>query len=82
MSEEQRIKEQCIQMAVTEMEQLLNIIGDLGYKGYKICMCRLKGYSYLQCAQKFGVKKSRAQYYWETCKNKGYDIHLKRMFKI
>jgi hypothetical protein len=82
MSEEQRIKEQCLQMAATEMEKLFTIIGDLGYPGYKIAMCRLKGYSYLQCAHKFGISKSLAQWYWNSCQKKGYDIDLKKIFNI
>lgn len=82
MSEEQRIKEQCLRMAQTEMERLFTIIGNLGYVGYKISMCKLKGYSYLQCANKFGISKSLAQYHWENCKSKGYDSDLIRIFNI
>lgn len=82
MSEAQQLKEQCLSMAVAELEQLMNIIGDLGYIGYKISLCRLKGSSYLQCAQKFNISKSLAQYYWNNCISKGYDQTLQKMFNI
>jgi hypothetical protein len=82
MSEAQQIKEQCITMAVAELELLMNIIGDLGYIGYKVSLCRLKGLSYGRCSRNFKIKKSLAQYYWESCQQKGYDLHLKRMFHL
>ena len=82
MSEAQQLKEQCLTMAVAELEQLMNIIGDLGFTGYKISLCRIKGLSYGQCARNFRVSKSLAQWYWESCQKKGYDIQLKKIFKL
>lgn len=82
MSEEQRIKEACLRTAQADMELLFTIIGELGYTGYKIAMCKIKGNSYLQCAQKLGISKSLAQYHWENCKQKGYDSNLKKIFNI
>ena len=82
MSEEQRIKEQCLRMAQAEMEMLFTIIGDLGYVGYKISMCKLKGSSYNQCKTKLGVSRSKVLRYWKNCRNKGYDVHLKRIFNL
>lgn len=82
MSTEQEIKQQVMCMAVGEIEILLNIISDLGYVGYKISMCKIKGFSYMQCAQKFGIPKSTAQSYWEKCTQKAYDIALRKLFNI
>lgn len=82
MSEAQQIKEQCLTMAAAELELLLKIIGDLGYIGYKISLCKVKGYSYAQCGRKFRVSKSLAQWHWNSCRNKGYDLHLKRIFNL
>lgn len=82
MSEAQELKQQCLTMAVAELEQLLIIIGDLGYVGYKISLCRIKGFSYGQCARNFRIKKSVVQYHWENCRKKGYDISLKKMFNL
>lgn len=82
MSSEQEIKQKVMSMAVSEMETLLNIIGDLGYCGYKISMCKLRGNSYQACANKFGIDKSTAQRYYEKCIEKQYDITLKELFQI
>jgi hypothetical protein len=82
MSEEQRIKEQCLQMAASEIEKLFTIIGDLGYVGYKISMCKLKGLSYNQCGAKLGVSRGKVQRYWRNCRLKGYDHDLRRIFNI
>jgi hypothetical protein len=82
MSEAEQLKKECMAMAVAELEQLMNIIGDLGYRGYRVSICRLKGYSYGQCAQNLNISKSLAQWYWESCQKKGYDIVLKQIFKM
>lgn len=82
MSEAQLIKEQCLRMAAAELEQLMNIIGDLGYVGYKISLCRIRGFSYLQCGSKFGISKALAQWHWRNCRKKGYDIKLKQIFNM
>jgi hypothetical protein len=82
MSEEQRIKEQCLQMAGAEIEMLFTIIGDLGYIGYKISMCKLKGLSYSQCGAKLGVSRGKVQRYWRNCRRRGYDAHLKKIFNL
>lgn len=82
MSEAEQLKEQCLTMAATELELLFTIIGDLGFVGYKISLCKLKGYSYNQCRRKHGISRPQAQRHWKNCRNKGYDIHLKRMFNL
>jgi hypothetical protein len=82
MSEAQLLKQQCLTMAAAELEQLLLIIGELGYVGYKISLCKIKGLSYTQCSRKFNISKSLAQFYWEKCQTKGYDIKLKNIFKL
>jgi hypothetical protein len=82
MSEAQQIKQQCLIMAAAEIEQLLKIIGDLGYPGYKISLCKLKGLSYNQCARKYNISKSLAQWHWDKCRDKGYDIQLKKIFNL
>ena len=82
MSEAQELKQQCLTMAAAELELLMNIIGDLTFIGYKISLCRLKGYSYGQCARNYRISKSRAQWHWENCREKGHDVHLKRMFNL
>lgn len=69
-------------MAVSEIEELLNIVGDLTYEGYKISLCKLRGFSYQQCSNKFGISKSKAQYYFEKCIEKQYDIALKKIFQL
>lgn len=69
-------------MAASELQELLTIIGELGYLGYKISMCKLKGNSYQQCATRFGITKSAAQRYWEKCIENRYDISLKRIFAL
>lgn len=82
MSEAEQIKILCLTKAAKEMEELFNIIGDLGYVGYKISLCKIKGYSYQQCAIRFGITKRRAQKYYEKCNRNGYDTALKRIFKL
>lgn len=82
MSEAEQIKILCLTKAAKDMEELFNIIGDLGYVGYKISMCKMKGYSYQQCANKLGISKALAQYHYEKCKEKLYDTALKRIFKL
>jgi len=81
-NETEKIKQQMIGMAVTDMEKLFEIIGELGFIGYKISMCKIKGYSYKQCALKYGVSKSAAQRFWQKCIDKRYDIALKNLFQI
>lgn len=82
MSETEQIKRKVIGMAATELEEFLNIIGDLTHTGYKISMCKLRGFSYQQCANKLGITKAAAQRYFEKCIEKGYDITLRRLFNI
>lgn len=82
MSAEQEIKQQVMSMAVSDIELLLNIIGDLTYVGYKISLCKLKGNSYMQCAIKYNIQKSAAQYYFEKCIEKQYDIALRKLFNL
>ena len=82
MSEEQRIKEQCLQMAAEELQMLFTIIGELGYVGYKISMCKLKGASYNQCKIGLGVSRGMVQRYWRNCRRKGYDTQLKKIFNL
>lgn len=82
MSEAEHIKEHCAKMAAAELELLLKIIGDLGYVGYKISLCKLKGSSYSQCKSKIGVSRAKVQRHWKTCRSMGYDIHLKRIFNL
>lgn len=82
MSEEQQLKEQCIRMAAADLEKLLSIIGDLGYLGYKICRCKLKGYSYNQCKGKLRVSRSLVQWHWKKCKRLGYDVELRRILNL
>lgn len=69
-------------MAVAELEELLNIVGDLSFIGYKLSMCKLKGYSMQQCANKFGVTKETARYYFNKCVELQHDIALKKIFGI
>jgi hypothetical protein len=75
-------KEELMRMATTEVEELLNIIGDLGYTGYKISMCKLSGYSYQQCANKFRISKQTARRLYAKCVENRYDIALKKIFQI
>jgi hypothetical protein len=82
MSEAEQLKKECLTMAVAELELLMNIIGDLGFPGYRVSLCRLKGYSYGQCARNAKISKSLAQWYWETCQKRGYDVQLKQIFKL
>jgi hypothetical protein len=80
MTEAEQLKILCLTQAAKDIERLLNIIGDLGYVGYKISLCKIKGYSHKQCARKFGISKSLAQWHWDNCRKKGYHIHLEKMF--
>lgn len=82
MSDGQQIKEHVLQMAAMDVEKLFSIIGDLGFIGYKISLCKLKGYSLKQCANKFHVSKSCAQRSYKKCIVNRYDIHLKRIFSL
>jgi hypothetical protein len=82
MSEAEQLKKQCLEMAATELELLMSIIGDLGFVGYKISLCKIKGYSYNQCRRKYGISRPQAQRHWKKCREKEYDIHLKRMFNL
>lgn len=82
MSEAENIKEHCAKMAAAEVEVLFKIIGDLGYVGYKISMCKLKGSSYNQCKTKLGVSRALVQWHWKNCRRKGYDSHLKKIFNL
>lgn len=76
------LKEQIAKLAAEELEELLSIVGDLGNVGYKICLCKLKGFSYQQCANKFGIQRANAQKIWVKCRKKGYDEALKRIFYL
>lgn len=71
-----------MRMPTSELEELLNIIGHLGYTGYKISMCKLQGYSYQQCANKFRISKQTARRLYEKCVENRYDIALKKIFQI
>lgn len=82
MSEGEQIKILCLTQAAKEVEELMHIIGELGFVGYRISMCKIKGNSYQQCANKYGISKALAQYHYEKCKEKLYDIALKRIFKL
>lgn len=82
MSEAEQLKKQCLAMAATELELLMNIVGELGYEGYKISLCKIKGHSYNQCRRKYGISRSQSQRIWKKCRKNGYDIHLKRMFNL
>ena len=82
MTEAQKLKIACISMAAAEIELLFKIVGDLGHLGYKVSLYRLYGASYNQCAQKFGISKSLAQFHWYKCIDKGYDSDLRRMFNL
>lgn len=82
MSEAEQLKKQCMIMAVEQIEELLNIIGELGYIRYKIVLCKLKGNSLLQCAIKCRVTKRIAQKAWEKSTRNGYDIALKKIFQL
>lgn len=75
-------KESMAKMAAEELEELLHIIGSLSYIGYKISMCKLYGNSYQQCANKYNISKAAAQYYYEKCIEKQYDLALKKIFGI
>lgn len=82
MSEAEQLKKECLTMAATELEQLMNIIGDLGYPGYRVSLCRIKGGSYNQCRLRLGISRSKAQRHWKSCRKKGYDADLKRIFRL
>lgn len=76
------LKQRCMQLAADDLRLLFTIVGALSYPGYRICMCKLKKKSYLQCANKYGISKAHAQWYFKKCVDKGYDIQLKRLFGI
>lgn len=82
MSEAEQLKKECVAMAAAELQILMNIIGDLGYAGYRVSICRLKGGSYNQCRLRLGISRSKAQRHWKNCLKKGYHNDLKRIFKI
>lgn len=82
MSETQKTKEQLLQMAAGDLEQFLHIVGELGFKGYKVCLCRLHGKSLQQCAKKHGVSVMFVRWAWEKCQANGYDAVLKNLFHI
>ena len=75
-------KEHIARLAAAEIEELFSIVGDLGHVGYRISLCKLKGFSHQQCASKFGISKQAAQRSWEKCIEKRYDITLKRIFQL
>lgn len=75
-------KEEILRMATKDVEMIFIIVGSLGYVGYKVSMCKLKNYSYSQCAIKFGITKELACYYWRKCKKEGFDKELIRIFSI
>lgn len=75
-------KEELLRMAASEMEELLNIIGELGYTGYKISMCKLQGNSYQQCANKFRISKQTARRLFAKCVDNRHDIALKKIFQL
>lgn len=78
----QNIKERAMEMPVAQIETLLNIIGDLGFLGYRVSMCKLKGGSYQQCANRMNISKRLAQFYFEKCRKNGYDISLMEIFNL
>lgn len=82
MSEDQQIKEKCISMAADDFSLLLTIIGELGYPGYRIAICKLRGASYNQCKISLGVSRQAVQRHWKKCREMGYDLHLKRIFNF
>jgi len=71
-----------MQMAVADVELLMQIIGELGFIGYKVSLCKLKGYSLQQCANKYGLTKEQARYSWKKCEDLEYDKALARLFGI
>lgn len=75
-------QEHIAKLAVQELEELLSIIGDLSYPGYKIAMCKIRGFSYQQCANRMGLHKEHARKLWLKCVQNGHDITLKRIFHI
>lgn len=79
---DENIKHHVMTMAVNDLDAFLNIVSDLGHIGYKVSLCKLRGFSYLQCANKMGIGKPTAQFYFEKCKKKGYDVQLKKFFNI
>lgn len=81
-AETESLKKDVMNMAVSDLELLFKVIGDLTFTGYKISLCRLRGYSYQQCATKFGISKREAQKYYERCLNMGHDEFLKKTFNL
>ena len=82
MSEAQELKQQCLTMAAEDFGLLMVIIGDLGYPGYRIAICRLRGASYSKCSINLRVSRAMVQRHWKKCKKKGYDTELKRLFNF
>lgn len=74
--------ENIAKLAVEQIEELFTIIGDLTYPGYKISLCKIKGLSHQQCANRFGLTKDQVYYFWDKCRKKSYDEALKRIFNL
>lgn len=75
-------KEHLAKMAAEELEELLQIIGDLSYTGYKISLCKIYGNSYMQCAIRYGVDRETARRFWRKCVENEHHIALKKIFGI
>jgi hypothetical protein len=75
-------KEEIMKMAVDDVENLLIIVGDLTHLGYRISLCRLRGSSINQCAQKFKTTPDTVRYYFKKCGELHHTLTLKRIFNI
>jgi hypothetical protein len=75
-------KEHLARMAAEELEELLQIIGDISYVGYKISLCKIYGNSYMQCAIRFGIDRETARRLWAKCVEKQHDKALIKIFGI
>lgn len=78
----EKTKQELMQLAAHDLEQLLIVIGELGFTGYKIALMRLRGASLGQCALKLRVSKMTVRWTWEKCREKGYDEVLKKLFEL
>jgi len=80
--ESKELKQKLLMMAVSEVELLLTIIGELGFIGYKVVLFNLRGQSLQQCATKFKISKRTAQYIIKKSNEKGYSMDLKRILPV
>lgn len=62
------------------VSEIVIIISDLTWLGFRIARCTLRGSSYQQCANKLGVTKEKVRYYHEKCVELQHDITLKKLF--